>query len=261
VGVAFGIAAIINDNEAKNCSPCSARLARRERERSGTDRALVFANISNVTVPLGLVGSAVGAYLVLSAGPGHKVALAPVTTRLHGGPVHERECEAMKRKIAVVAMVLGVTVIACQVVAGIERVDKTDPVAVDAGPDAIAVDSSIADSVRARPAADEAPRRRRRPRQAARHLPRAPSRRSRAVGDEHDRARLRPRSVVHVRTRPGTASTAARRAPRSKAVLRCRRGIDNQIFNFARDYAAFIARRSGGQHQRFASPTHQTVSS
>ena len=85
VGVAFGIAAIINDNEAKNCSPCTRGSPAASASDQATDRALVFANISNVTVPLGLVGSAVGAYLVLSAGPGHKVALAPVTTRSTAG--------------------------------------------------------------------------------------------------------------------------------------------------------------------------------
>lgn len=85
VGLAFGVAAIVNDNEAKRCSPCVGGSSNATASDQATDRALVFANISNVTVPLGLVGSAVGAYLVLSAGPGHKVALAPVTTRSTAG--------------------------------------------------------------------------------------------------------------------------------------------------------------------------------
>ena len=85
VGVAFGIAAIVNDNEAKKCSPCVRGSSDATASDQATDRSLVFANISNVTLPLGLVGSAVGAYLVLSAGPGHKVALAPVTTRSTAG--------------------------------------------------------------------------------------------------------------------------------------------------------------------------------
>jgi hypothetical protein len=85
VGVVFGVAAIVNDGDAKKCSPCTRGSSEGAASDQATDRALVFANISNVTIPLGLVGTAVGAYLVLSAGPGHKVALAPVTTRSSAG--------------------------------------------------------------------------------------------------------------------------------------------------------------------------------
>ena len=85
VGVVFGVAAIVNDSDAKSCSPCTRGSAAASASDQSTDRAFVFANISNVTVPLGIVGTAVGAYLVLSAGPGHKVALAPVTTRSTAG--------------------------------------------------------------------------------------------------------------------------------------------------------------------------------
>lgn len=85
VGVVFGVAAILNSNEAKNCSPCTRGSSDAAASDQATDRSLVFANISNVTIPLGLVGSAVGAYLVLSAGPGHKVAIASLTTRSSAG--------------------------------------------------------------------------------------------------------------------------------------------------------------------------------
>jgi hypothetical protein len=85
VGVVFGVAAIVNSNEAKKCSPCTRGSSDAAASDQATDRSLVFANISNVTIPLGLVGSAVGAYLVLSAGPGHKVAIAPLTTRSSAG--------------------------------------------------------------------------------------------------------------------------------------------------------------------------------
>lgn len=81
VGVVFGVAAIVNDSSAKGCSPCVRGSSDASASDQSTDRALVFANIANVTVPLGLLGTAAGAYLVLSAGPGHKVALAPLTTR------------------------------------------------------------------------------------------------------------------------------------------------------------------------------------
>lgn len=85
VGAVFGIAAIVNDNEAKKCSPCVRGSNDASASDQATDRALVFANISNVTLPLGAVGSVVGAYLVLSAGPSKKVALVPVTTATSAG--------------------------------------------------------------------------------------------------------------------------------------------------------------------------------
>ena len=83
-GAAFGVAAIINDSDAKKCSPCTRGTAEATASDQSTDRAFVFANISNVTLPLGVLGTAVGAYLVLSAGPSHTVALAPLT-RAHAG--------------------------------------------------------------------------------------------------------------------------------------------------------------------------------
>ena len=84
-GAAFGVAAIINDSDAKKCSPCTRGTAEATASDQSTDRAFVFANISNVTVPLGALGTVVGAYLVLSAGPSHSVALAPVTTAHSAG--------------------------------------------------------------------------------------------------------------------------------------------------------------------------------
>jgi tetratricopeptide (TPR) repeat protein len=80
----FGIAAIINDDDAKKCSPCAVGPDADASNRA-TDRALVFANVSNVTLPIGLLGTALGAYLVLSAGPTSKVSLQPsVSTRTAG---------------------------------------------------------------------------------------------------------------------------------------------------------------------------------
>lgn len=85
VGGAFGIAAIVNDSDAKDCSPCVRGSAQANASDQSTDRAFVFANIANVTVPLGALGSVIGAYLVLSAGPSRRVAIVPVTTAHSGG--------------------------------------------------------------------------------------------------------------------------------------------------------------------------------
>ncbi|MDB4937437.1 MAG: hypothetical protein JWP87_4409 [Labilithrix sp.] len=85
VGVTFGIAAIVNDNEAKKCSPCIRGSADASASDQATDRALVFANISNVTVPLGVIGSVAGAYLVLTAGPSRSVSIAPMTSKTSAG--------------------------------------------------------------------------------------------------------------------------------------------------------------------------------
>lgn len=74
-GAAFGVAAIVNDNEAKECgSPCYEGTPEGQASDRATDRALVFANIANVTVPLGIIGTAVGAFLVLGAGPSSRPA-------------------------------------------------------------------------------------------------------------------------------------------------------------------------------------------
>jgi hypothetical protein len=85
VGASFGVAAIVNDNDAKRCSPCIVNTDPASTSDRATDRAFVFANIANVTVPLGVVGALVGGYLVLSAGPSQKVALTPVTSPTSAG--------------------------------------------------------------------------------------------------------------------------------------------------------------------------------
>jgi hypothetical protein len=85
VGASFGVAAIVNDNDAKRCSPCLRGTDAAIASDRATDRALVFANIANVIVPLGAVGAVVGGYLVLSAGRSQKVALTPVTSPTSAG--------------------------------------------------------------------------------------------------------------------------------------------------------------------------------
>lgn len=85
VGAAFGVAGIVSDNDAKDCSPCVRGTAAATASDQATDRAFVFANIANVTVPLGAIGTAVGAYLVLSAGPSRKVTVTPLTSPTNAG--------------------------------------------------------------------------------------------------------------------------------------------------------------------------------
>jgi hypothetical protein len=84
-GGVFAVAAIVNDNEAKKCAPCVRGTSEATSSGQATDRALVFANVANVTVPLGIIGVVAGTYLVLSSGPSAKVAIVPVTTPTHAG--------------------------------------------------------------------------------------------------------------------------------------------------------------------------------
>ena len=84
-GAVFGVAAIVNDGDAKSCSPCTRGTVEAGASDQSTDRALVFANIANVTVPLGALGALAGAYLVLSSGPSRRVAVAPLAAPHTGG--------------------------------------------------------------------------------------------------------------------------------------------------------------------------------
>ncbi len=85
-GAAFGIAAVINDQDAKSCvAPCYRDQPAGAASDQATDRALVFANVANVTVPLGAIGVLAGVYLVLTAGPTKKVAVVPRATLGGGG--------------------------------------------------------------------------------------------------------------------------------------------------------------------------------
>lgn len=82
VGGVFGVAAIINDGNAKDAcpAPCiEGSPAAAEADRD-TDRAFVFSNIANVTLPLGIIGAGIGAYLVLTAGPTEKIAVSPMSS-------------------------------------------------------------------------------------------------------------------------------------------------------------------------------------
>ena len=87
VGGVFGILAIVRDNEAKETcpAPCFRGSTEADAADDMTQQANVFANVANVTVPLGLVGTVVGTYLVLSAGATEKVTIHPTATRSAGG--------------------------------------------------------------------------------------------------------------------------------------------------------------------------------
>ena len=91
---AFGVLAIMNDSDARSAcpQPCINGSTQARTADDTTDRALVFANISNIALPVGLLALAVGGYLVLSAGPTEqpKVARAFVTPTLGGGGVGMR---------------------------------------------------------------------------------------------------------------------------------------------------------------------------
>jgi hypothetical protein len=93
IGTAFGVGAIINDANAKDAcrSPCIEGSTQAGDADAKTDRAFAFANIANVTLPLGVIGAGVGAYLVLTAGPTapaalrDKVAVTPLSSsHAHG---------------------------------------------------------------------------------------------------------------------------------------------------------------------------------
>lgn len=69
VGGTFGVLAITNNNEATSdcASPCYTNNGGAQLSDQATNRALVFANVANVTLPLGAILGATGAYLVLTA--------------------------------------------------------------------------------------------------------------------------------------------------------------------------------------------------
>jgi hypothetical protein len=91
-GAVFGVLAVMGDNDAeKTCpQPCFAGSREAADADSKTDRALVFANMSNIAIPIGLIVTAIGGYLVLSAGPTSKPASAFVAPTGGGGVLGAR---------------------------------------------------------------------------------------------------------------------------------------------------------------------------
>jgi hypothetical protein len=69
-GAAFGVGALINENDAQSCArPCFANHPPGQASDRATDRALLFANLANALLALGVIGTGVGGWLVLTAGP------------------------------------------------------------------------------------------------------------------------------------------------------------------------------------------------
>ena len=73
-GGVFGVLAVLNDSDASNAcpQPCIAGSNAARAADDSTDRALVFANVANVVIPIGLVAAVIGGYMILSAGPTEK---------------------------------------------------------------------------------------------------------------------------------------------------------------------------------------------
>jgi hypothetical protein len=72
----------VNNSSAKECaSPCYVGTPDAVRSNEATDRALLFATVADVTLPLGVLGAAVGSYLVLTAGPTRTALAARIGAR------------------------------------------------------------------------------------------------------------------------------------------------------------------------------------
>jgi hypothetical protein len=86
-GGVFGVLAMTSGADAKDkCpSPCIRGTDQANASDQATDKALIFANVANVLIPLGVIGAAIGGYLVLSAGPTEKVAIVPAASARFAG--------------------------------------------------------------------------------------------------------------------------------------------------------------------------------
>jgi hypothetical protein len=82
-GGVFGVLAIMRDGEAHDqCpKPCFAGSKEAQAADTTTDRALLFANVSNVVIPIGAIALIIGGYMVLSAGPTERASSAQPTTK------------------------------------------------------------------------------------------------------------------------------------------------------------------------------------
>lgn len=85
VGGVFGILAMTKNSDAtKACpAPCVNGSDAALDADASTDRALLFANVANVAIPIGAVVTVLGGYLILSSGP---TSMPPATTALRPDP-------------------------------------------------------------------------------------------------------------------------------------------------------------------------------
>ena len=146
----------------------------------------------------------------------------------------------MRRRLAVIAGALGATVLACQLVAGIERVDKVDPPPPEAGPDVSVPDSATHDPCNhvrppPPPTVDDAPN------DsidafylALREVTLVPAGAGEVLGFDLDNS-------CTCDTRPGTAFEGGASCASTHAVV-CdvAGGVDNQVANGLKDYAGFL---------------------
>jgi hypothetical protein len=74
IGGVFGVLAVTADSGAHHACPlpCIEGSPAAKSADEKTDRAFLFANLSNVVIPLGAIVTAVGAYFFLTAGPTEK---------------------------------------------------------------------------------------------------------------------------------------------------------------------------------------------
>jgi hypothetical protein len=78
-GGAFGVAAIANNDKARSCpAPCYVELPPGQESDRATDRALLFATVADVLIPLGALGVIVGGYFILSSS---RAAIRPIASR------------------------------------------------------------------------------------------------------------------------------------------------------------------------------------
>jgi hypothetical protein len=70
-GGVFGVLAILKNSDASSAcpAPCVNGSAAANDANDATDRALLFANIANVAIPIGALVTILGGYMILSSGP------------------------------------------------------------------------------------------------------------------------------------------------------------------------------------------------
>lgn len=82
-GGVFGVLAIMRDGEAHDQCPKPCFVGSKEAQAADTttDRALLFANVSNVVIPIGAIALIIGGYMILSAGPTERMTTTTSTKR------------------------------------------------------------------------------------------------------------------------------------------------------------------------------------